>query len=155
MKFLKILLIVFVIVLIAIQFLPTQTNLKKGLSSNDITKTLVVPANVQLILRTSCYDCHSNNTHYPWYSNIQPVRYMLDSHISDGKKELNFNEFSSYSTRKQKNKLKAIAKEVAEDGMPLFSYTIIHQYAKLDTTQKLVVKNWIAQMQDSLSHRIN
>ena len=151
MKALKYLIIVVIVIFIAIQFLPTGINQDGRVLPNDITKAMVLPPNVQLILRTSCYDCHSNKTNYPWYSKIQPIRFMLDSHINEGKENLNFSEFGSYSQRKQKNKLKAIANNIAEDEMPLWSYTLIHQNAKLDKTQKLVIKNWISQLQERLA----
>jgi hypothetical protein len=108
-----------------------------------IEKVYRVPSNVHDILATSCYDCHSNNTHYPWYSYIQPARAFMDSHIKDGKKDLNFSEFGNYSKRKQLNKLKSISKEVQSGDMPLDSYTLIHNDAALSKTQKSVLSDWI------------
>lgn len=151
MKALKYLMFLVIGVFIALQFLPRELNQNKVMSPNDIAKVMLVPSNVQLILRTSCYDCHSNKTNYPWYSKIQPIRFMLDSDIKEGKENLNFSEFGSYSKRKQKNKLKAIANNIAEDEMPLRSYTLIHQNAKLNQTQKSVIENWVADLQDGLA----
>jgi len=108
-----------------------------------IEKVYVMPQNVQKILSTSCYDCHSNNTHYPWYSYIQPARAFLDSHIKDGKKDLNFSEFGNYSKRKQQNKLKSIVKEIKSGGMPLSSYTLIHRNAIITAAQKQEIITWI------------
>lgn len=120
----------------------------------DITGNFVkmynVPKKVEIILRTSCYDCHSNNTNYPWYSYIQPVRMVMESHINEGKENLNFNEWGNYSSRKQNNKLDRIAKQIKSNEMPLASYTLIHKNAILTTTQKKEVINWISKLKDSL-----
>ena len=117
----------------------------------NFTKMYDVPINVETILRTSCYDCHSYNTNYPLYSYIQPARFFMEEHIKDGKKDLNFNEFGRYSKRKQGNKLEAIVKQIKSDEMPLASYTLIHKNAILTPTQKEEIINWIKKTKDSLS----
>lgn len=117
----------------------------------DFTRVYQVPKNVETILRTSCYDCHSNKTDYPWYSNIQPVRFFMDSHIKEGKENLNFNEFGNYSKRRQNSKLESINKQIQENEMPLASYTLIHKNAVLSTSQKELIINWINKTQDSIS----
>jgi hypothetical protein len=105
-------------------------------TSLHFTTVFKTPENIESMLQTSCYDCHSNNTNYPWYSHIQPGAWFMANHIKDGKKELNFSEFGNYSTRRQKSKLKAIAGQIKSDKMPLFSYTIIHKNAILNKVQK-------------------
>ena len=119
----------------------------------DFTRVYNVPKNIEAIFRTSCYDCHSNNTNYPWYSNIQPVRFYMENHIKEGKEELNFNEFGYYSKRRQKSKWKAISKEIKTNDMPLTSYTLIHKSAMLSNSQKKEVLNWIQVISDSLSSK--
>jgi len=108
-----------------------------------IEKVYSMPKSVQHALQNSCYDCHSNNTHYPWYSYIQPTRAFMESHIKDGKKDLNFSEFGNYSERKQQSKLKSIIKQVKSGEMPLSSYTLIHKNAILATAQKQEIITWI------------
>ena len=83
------------------------------------------------VFKNSCYDCHSNNTRYPWYVNIQPMGWVMARHIKKGKENLNFSEFGTYSKRKQANKLRAIATSIKDGSMPLSSYTIMHTDAKL------------------------
>lgn len=116
----------------------------------NFTKMYDVPKNVETILRTSCYDCHSNNTNYPLYSYIQPARFFMESHIKEGKENLNFSEWGNYSNRKQNNKLDRIAKQIKSNEMPLSSYTMIHKNATLSATQKKEIINWISQLKDSL-----
>ncbi|MFV5684125.1 heme-binding domain-containing protein [Flavobacterium sp. GB2R13] len=117
----------------------------------DFTRVYAVPKNVETILRTSCYDCHSNNTNYPLYSYIQPARFFMESHIKEGKENLNFNEFGSYSKRKQENKLDRMVKQIKSNEMPLASYTLIHKNAILSPAQKNELMDWINKTKDSLS----
>lgn len=109
-----------------------------------ITKLYDVPVEVQSILKVSCYDCHSNNTNYPWYSYLQPARMLLEWDIKNGKQNLNFSEFGNYSKRKQENKLKSITKQIEEGEMPLPIYTLIHREAILTTGQIEAISNWVA-----------
>lgn len=135
---------VFIVILMAIQFYRPARNssLQPELATN-FTKIYDVPLSTQAIFKTSCYDCHSNNTKYPWYSNIQPVRMFMDNHINEGKNHLNFSEFGKLDAEKQTKKLDEIIEEVSEGDMPLFSYTLIHRDAILNASQKAEVINWI------------
>ena len=142
-KILKYTLYILLFALIVIQFFRPAKNIHEGISENDISKKYTVPDSVQQILKVACYDCHSNNTRYPWYDNIQPVAWWLDSHIRDGKRQVNFSEFSSYSPRKQFKRLKDTKEQLDEGEMPLFSYTIIHRDAILDSSKKNLLLNWV------------
>ena len=149
-KILKKVFLVLLLGFIVIQFFRPAKNTSEGISNNDITKVYTVPQNVQSILKTSCYDCHSNNTVYPWYSYIQPVAWWLDDHIKDGKKDLNFSEFGTYRIRRQYKKLEEINELVKKDKMPLDSYLWIHKDAKLDDQQKLTLANWVNAVRDTI-----
>jgi hypothetical protein len=144
-------LLVLLVVIIAIQFIQTARNKSGQVLSADISKTYHLPKNVQAILKESCYDCHSNNTIYPWYSNIQPFGWWLASHIRRGKAELNFSEFGNYSSYKQRSKLFAIAKSIEDGTMPFPSYSLIHKNARLTKEQKGIVIDWASKEKDSLS----
>ena len=146
----KILFVVLFIFLLIQLYLPARNNGFEQDITGDFTKVYNVPKNVEVVLRTSCYDCHSDNTNYPWYSYIQPVRMVMESHINEGKENLNFNEWGNYSNRKQKNKLDRIAKQIKSNEMPLASYTLIHKNATLSATQKKEVLDWINKIEDSL-----
>jgi hypothetical protein len=137
--------------LILIQFIQPARNKSSELSSADIKKTFSIPGKVQLVLQISCYDCHSNNTNYPWYSRIQPFGWLLAKHIKNGKAELNFNEFSSYSLRRQISKLNGIGNSVKDGTMPLNSYTMIHKNARLSKEDKALLIDWAMSTKDSLS----
>lgn len=153
MKLLKRILVVAVIILVIIQFIQPAKNQSAQSSPNDISKVIAVPDSVQVILKNACFDCHSNNTEYPWYFHIQPVAWYLANHITKAKKELNFNEFAGYPARKQQNKLEAIANEITDNGMPLPSYRLMHKNARLDKVEKALLTNWAQHMEDSLAKK--
>ena len=135
----------FGIVFIAIQFIRPAHNISSQVLATDISKTVKISDSVQAVIKNTCYDCHSNNTNYPWYSNIQPIGWFLANHISEGKRQLNFSEFGSYSQRRQSSKLDDIANELQNDGMPLASYKLIHKNARLTPDEKRLIINWAQQ----------
>lgn len=133
-----------IVFFIVIQFVPRRENKTyEGVPETDITKILDVPPRVEEILTTSCYDCHSSSTRYPWYHQIQPISLYLDDHIEDGQKELNFSEFKTYSSRRQKSKLRSSLNQIEDGEMPLASYTLIHQDAKLTDDEIKILEEWI------------
>lgn len=142
MSRIKIGLLVLLAILVTIQFVQPARNLSVQVSTTGIASVTNVPANVQVILQNSCYDCHSNNTRYPWYANIQPGAWLMASHIKSGKAELNFDEFGDYPKRRQISKLKAIASSVKDKTMPLQSYLLIHKKAVLSNAEQILIKNW-------------
>jgi cbb3-type cytochrome oxidase cytochrome c subunit len=130
------------VALIVIQFFKSPKNESTEILATDITKVVETPESVQILLKAACYDCHSNNTNYPWYNNIQPVAWWLNRHVENGKRHLNFSDFGSYDVKKAKHKLSEIAEVIEEDEMPLFSYTLIHKEAVLDDIQKKQIVVW-------------
>ena len=150
MKIYKRILILLLIIFIGIQFIRPTKNKSGNISANDISTKYPVPDSVQAILKVACNDCHSNNTRYPWYAEIQPVAWWLNGHIVDGKRGLNFSEFTSYRIRKQFRRLDDIDELVKKNAMPLSSYNLIHTYAKLTERQKLTIYNWTATLRDTI-----
>lgn len=150
MKLVKRISLAVLVVLVGIQFIPTRSNQSTEVPSTDFIKTFNVPEDVGNILSTSCYNCHSNNTIYPWYSRVQPVGLLLEYHITKGKSELNFSEFGSYSVRKQKSKLTSMANQIEKNEMPLSSYTLIHRDARLSQESKKELVRYLSALQDRL-----
>jgi hypothetical protein len=137
-----------IVVFLLLQFYQPARNKDDGpISSIHFTKVYNVPVEVKSILQTSCYDCHSNKTNYPWYSYIQPARMLMESHIKEGKKNVNFSEWGNYSTRKQGSKLESIEKQVKKNTMPLKSYTLMHQNARLNDAQRKLLLDFIKSIQ--------
>ena len=136
---------------VAIQFIQPPRNQSNRVLSTDIKRVYPAPGMVLAVFQNSCYDCHSNNTGYPWYSFIQPAGWLMSSHIKNGKANLNFSEFGAYSNRKQQSKLQAIANSIKDKTMPLPSYTFLHKKAELSTEDKAAILDWIKTITDSLS----
>lgn len=149
-RFFKILFYTLFIAFLLIQLYPKPAkNVSESTGTNDIAAVHQVPDNVLQVLKTSCYDCHSNNSVYPWYASIQPVALWLGNHINEGKSELNFSEFGKYSLRRQYRKLEEINEEVKENKMPLSSYTLIHRDATLNDEKKILLATWVTALRDS------
>ena len=128
--------VIVVAVVLAIQVIPVERNVSTVPPGQSFEKTEKVPANVAAILKVSCYDCHSNNTRYPWYSELQPGAWFMARHIKKGKEELNFDEFNNYSKRRKKAKIKSIISQIEKDEMPLRSYRMMHGNARLSADKK-------------------
>ncbi len=150
MKLFKKILLLLLVVFVAMQFISPARNVSGQGLQVDVTKTIKVPDKVLDILKNACYDCHSNDSRYPWYVNVQPMGWIMANHIKDGKKDLNFSEFRSYSLRKQQSKLKSIATQVKDGEMPILSYTIMHADARLSKEQKELIIDWAISTKDSL-----
>ena len=150
MSWIKKILIFLTISFLAIQFMQPAHNSDPRLLPIDLTRTVQVPGQVLDILKRSCYDCHSNQSRYPWYINVQPIGWVMAAHIRDGKDNLNFSEFGAYSKRKQANKLRAIVSSISDGLMPLSSYTLVHMEARLGKQERDAITEWSARTKDSL-----
>jgi hypothetical protein len=151
MSLLKKILLGMLIVFVAIQLIRPAKNISKQSLPTDIVLLHNVPGNVQALLKKACYDCHSDNTRYPWYVNIEPVGWMLAYHVKNGKENLNFSEFGNYSERKQTNKLRAVVTSIKEGSMPLSSYMLIHTDARLSSEDKKLLTGWASKIKDSIA----
>jgi len=109
------------------------------------TNTLGIDKELGELLEVACYDCHSNATRYPWYSQITPVNFWLEDHIVEGKGHFNFSELNNYTAKKRNHKLEEVVTEVEKHKMPLNSYTWIHKDAKLTDVQRNLIVNWAKQ----------
>jgi hypothetical protein len=150
MKIVRIFLLVLLIALVAIQFFRPSKNESKDSFQGKTSNSIFVSDSVHKILVKACYDCHSNSTRYPWYAEIQPVGWWLNDHITEGKRELNFDEFASYHVRRRYHKLGEVAKMVESEEMPLWSYTLVHKDAVLTTREKELMISWSKALQDSM-----
>ncbi len=130
------------VLLVVIQFFHPKKNVSEGVQTDSIAAVFTTSEEVKSILAKSCNDCHSNNTIYPWYNNIQPVAWWLSHHVNDGKQKLNFDEFATYSLRRQYHKMEETEEMIKQNEMPLFSYTITHRNAVLGESEKQLLINW-------------
>lgn len=146
-------LIVVLVLFIILQFIRPPGNQMVGESSAAIQTRFPVPSEVHQILKRSCYDCHSNNTVYPWYSYVEPVGWFLSNDIQDGKRELNFDEFASYPASRQIRRFQAIRQQIEDGKMPLPTYTLIHTSSILSPEERDRVIQWTQAMVDTMKVR--
>ncbi|MFA6739859.1 MAG: heme-binding domain-containing protein [Arcobacteraceae bacterium] len=130
-------LLIFLIIFIVMQFI--QTN-KENITV-DKNLEIKAPLEVMNILKTSCYDCHSNEVKYPWYSNVAPFSWVISTHITEGKKALNFSTWENYSQEDKDEKMKTIFR-TAYASMPLPSYMFLHENANLTKEQRSMIRDW-------------
>ena len=124
-------LLIFAIVFIAMQFIQTDKVNKQTSSELEIK----APTEIMTIFKQACYDCHSNNTKWPWYSNIAPFSWIIDTHVKNGRKALNFSLWQEYTKEKKEEKLKAIFR-TAYASMPLSSYIKAHEEGRFNKRTK-------------------
>ncbi|RPD43466.1 heme-binding domain-containing protein [Paracnuella aquatica] len=141
------------VIFVLLQFIRPKKNNGNAESDKDFTHYVQVPDTVKSLLKTACYDCHSNKTNYPWYSQISPASLWLANHIKEGKAELNFSEFSQYTRRRMKSKMSSIAEQVENREMPLKSYLIIHKNAELSDAQIRLIVSWTDSVKTELSRK--
>lgn len=136
MKKKTIILLAIVFLLILIQLIRVDQSNPESNPKYDYFVVESVPANAQAITRESCYDCHSNQTIYPWYSKIAPVSWMLQNHINEGRGHLNYSEWGNYSSKDKTEMLYEMTKMIEKDEMPLKSYLLLHKNARLTDEEK-------------------
>jgi hypothetical protein len=147
----KITLLFLVIALAGIQFFRPEKNLSPGAPGpDDLTVMHPPPAAVRQILERACFDCHSNNTRYPWYAEVQPVAWWLADHVKEGKSHFNFSVFGTYSTKKQLHKLEELMDEVQDGEMPLSSYKLAHADARLTPDEVKSLIEWARTAHDQI-----
>jgi hypothetical protein len=130
------------IVLLAMQFVRIdKTKPPTDPAQDFLTVSQAAPA-VATLIQETCYDCHSHQTEYPWYSNIAPVSWLLKNHVEEGREHLNFSIWGTYSGKKQAHKLEECSEEVGEGEMPMKSFLITHPEARLSDAQRAELVGW-------------
>ena len=150
MKYVKIIALVLLLGFVGIQFVPTKRNQSNVVPKTDFLLVNNTLENISTLLQESCYDCHSNNTQYPWYNKVQPVAWFLEDHIKEGKAEFNFNEWDSLSNRRKTSKLRSIIKQIESNEMPLSSYTLIHRNAIFSEEDKKEIIQYLTVLKINL-----
>lgn len=145
-KILVILLVAFIIM----QFFRIDKTNPAPTPGMDFLSIKQTPQSEAQIIRTSCYDCHSNETTYPWYSNIQPIAWLLKDHIEEGRKHLNFSNFATYEPKRQAHKMMEAAEMVESGEMPMESYVLGHPEAKLTESQKAEIIQYFRKIEEDI-----
>jgi len=146
----KKILIVLLVAFVIIQFFPIDKKNPPVNIGMDFVNIKNTPENVAQVIKISCYDCHSNETKYPWYSSIAPSSWFVKNHIDEGRKELNFSTFAMYEPKRQIHKMEECIEMIEKKEMPLESYYIGHQDAKLtDQQREMLAKYFKTQIEDT------
>lgn len=135
----KKLLIFTLLVLIGIQFVPMNVPAEVPTKADEELQT---PAEVEAILKRACFDCHSNHTNFPWYSSIAPASWFTKMHVKEGREHMNFSTWANYDDEKKLKYLQKIPKAIENNKMPLPSYLLIHNEAKLSEDDKKIISDW-------------
>ena len=124
-------------VFIAMQFIQIDKEIKQAPKSLEIK----APENIMTLFKNACYDCHSNEVKWPWYSNVAPFSWIISDHVSNGRRALNLSEWGNYTPEEKKKKLKTIFR-TAYASMPLASYINFHEEADLTREQRTQIRDW-------------
>ena len=146
----KKILVVLLVAFVLIQLFPIDKNNPVPTPQLDFLTIKNTPESTAKLIKNGCYDCHSNETKYPWYSNVQPIAWFLQSHFDEGRKELNFSTFATYEPKRQAHKLFEAIEMVEKGEMPLDSYTIIHSEAKYTEAQKQEVLQYFKKIENDI-----
>jgi len=137
-----------VLVVIGIQFIPRnheapEVNPVEAFSADNAPSELA-------LLKAACYDCHSNETEYPWYAYVQPLALWLDHHVEEGREELNFSTWNTYSIKEMDHKLEESIEMMEKGEMPLKSFTWTHPEARLSDAERTQLTAWFAKLRTEL-----
>lgn len=152
-KILKRIFLGLVVLFVAIQFIRPEKNIAAAPGPNDILALHPAPAEVRQLLTTACYDCHSNNTRYPWYAEVQPIGLWLADHVKHGKSELNFSEFGAFPKKRAIRKMEQSVDEVAERHMPIKAYRLVHPGARLTDAQIKMLSDWFDSVREKVEQQ--
>jgi hypothetical protein len=139
-----------VLIALVIQLVPSELPSTEINNPGDLIESGIVSIEVAGLLRTSCYDCHSNETKFPWYSYVAPFSWLIAKDVKDARKELNFSVWHDYDMVEKLKKLDDISIEVKEGEMPMPIYTAIHTSAKLSDAQRQLIVQWAEDAMDSV-----
>ena len=145
--------IALLVVLVVLQFFQIDKTNPAVDESKDFLKTQNTPEEIASIIKTSCYDCHSNESKYPWYSNVQPAGWFLKDHIDEGRRELNVSTFTDYELKRQDHKREESIEYIEKDEMPLGSYTLVHREAALTEAQKNILIDYFKSVRTKLNYK--
>jgi hypothetical protein len=136
---LKPVVIVLVAVVIAAQFIRIDK------SNPPVRSEISAGPAIQPVLQRVCYNCHSNTTIWPWYSNVAPISWLVGSDVSEGRQHLNFSEWGMYDNGKRSHKLHGIEEEVGSGDMPPWYYTLMHREARLSSSERSQILAWTSE----------
>jgi len=134
-----------ILIFAALQFTNPPRMNPPLVPGGDVSSTNAPPPDISELLRSSCYDCHSSETQWPWYSHVAPVSWLLASHVNDAREKVNFSDWPHGDPERARRKWNRIREEVSSGDMPLRSYTLVHTKARLNAAQREQIVHWAEQ----------
>ncbi|MCB0664113.1 MAG: heme-binding domain-containing protein [Saprospiraceae bacterium] len=129
-----------------LQLFPIDKTNPTAIPEKDLFAVVDAPVNVKSVIKSACYDCHSYETTYPWYTNLQPFAWSIKDHINHGRKHLNFSEFADYTGEDRSHALEECVEVLQEDEMPIASYKLMHPEARLNDETRQTLITWFQQL---------
>ncbi|MCB0474644.1 MAG: heme-binding domain-containing protein [Flavobacteriaceae bacterium] len=140
--------LILLIIIIAMQFYRPAKNMASETPATDFLVVNHAPENISEMIRGACYDCHSDNTVYPWYAEVAPVSWWIANHVEDGKKHLNFSTWADYDDKRKAKKLDHIDEALTKRFMPMKVYIPMHPEAKLSDEQIKSLTDWVKSLEN-------
>jgi hypothetical protein len=150
-KILRYALLFLLFAFVVIQFIARPEKISEPVSDTDITLALNVDQKISIMLKSACYDCHSNQPRYPWYASVAPISWKINEHIKEGRDELNFSLWSTFSAKKRDHKLEELIEMIEEREMPLPKYVTLHKEADLTDEQIASLVAWANQIRANIA----
>jgi hypothetical protein len=150
-KILRYILFFLLFAFVVIQFIARPEKISEPVSDTDITLALNVDQKISIMLKSACYDCHSNQPKYPWYASVAPISWKINEHIKEGRGELNFSLWSTFSAKKRDHKLEELIEMIEEREMPLPNYVTLHKEADLTDEQIASLVAWANQVRANIA----
>lgn len=122
--------------LVVMQFVPVRRE------NPPVRNDVGAPPEVAVVLRAACYDCHSRETRWPWYSRVAPVSWAIARHVDEGRRALDFSDWPALDFTAQDELLHDIVRQVDKEKMPLASYQWGHPESRLTPEQRKVITSW-------------
>ena len=142
-KYVRVIGLIILLLFIIIQFFRIDRTIPASDPAMDFIVSTNPPRRITAIIKSSCYDCHSYKTNYPWYSHVAPVSWLINSHINEAREHLNFSEYGKLSREDENHTLIEIKEVIENDVMPLKSYTLLHKAARLNVEKKKALIKWL------------
>jgi Haem-binding domain len=149
-RLLRAALVVILLAFVAAQFAPVERTNPPVDPAQTVEQLAAVPPEVRAVLDRSCKDCHSNQTHWPFYAYVAPSSWLVTHDVSRAREEVNFSEWGQYDPDSERDLLIEICRQLQRGDMPLWQYTLIHRSARLSTQEVDQVCTWTEQIRKTL-----
>ena len=137
-----------ILLFIGIQFIRIDKTSPEFDPTKDLMAIESPPQKVEQLLKEACYDCHSYESKYPWYTNISPVSWWIKRHINLGRKKLNYSVWGTYDAKRKAHKIEESVEYVKEGWMPIGTYKLMHPEGRITDEERTILTNWFKTLEN-------